>query len=221
MHLVTWTLDPRPGLASREQARLACAPTPCATTATRRPAPSWWQAAGRCKQASTARTHTRLLARARHRGPRGGAATVRRCCVGRTHTSFIIFGNKGRLPASGLGVKRPEQHAHLQARLLGLYHYSLFSHSLTRFLLSSPPSSRSSITIKVSPRLHLSITLSPLFLLPSFCLAWKNKNSTGMLHRSPSSTGSFSTRSPPLGPHIISSSSASSSPSASSVCLFH
>ena len=27
-----------------------------------------------------------------------------------TQTSFIIMSNKGRLPASGLGAKRPEQH---------------------------------------------------------------------------------------------------------------
>ncbi len=27
-----------------------------------------------------------------------------------TQTSFIITSNKGRLPASGLGAKRPEQH---------------------------------------------------------------------------------------------------------------
>ena len=34
--------------------------------------------------------------------------------------------NKGRLPASGLGAKRPEQHALVQARLHCQHGYSLF-----------------------------------------------------------------------------------------------
>ncbi len=42
-----------------------------------------------------------------------------------THTSFIIISNKGRLPASGLGAKRPEQHALAQAYLLSLCSLSL------------------------------------------------------------------------------------------------
>jgi hypothetical protein len=38
--------------------------------------------------------------------------------------------NKGRLPASGLGAKRPEQHALVQARLHCQHGYSLFYRSL-------------------------------------------------------------------------------------------
>ncbi len=43
--------------------------------------------------------------------------------------------NKGRLPASGLGAKRPEQHALVQARLHSQHGYSLFRSlsSLTHF----------------------------------------------------------------------------------------
>jgi hypothetical protein len=143
-----------------------------------------------------------------------------------THTSFIIIGKKGRLPASGLGAKRPELHAPLQARLLVLHHYALFSHSLTRFLLSSPPSSRSTITKKVSPRLHLAMTLSPLSLPHLFCLTWKKTPlASSLIHQwhasAPSSTGSCNARPPPLGAYIVISFSALSSPSASSFCVFH
>ena len=39
-------------------------------------------------------------------------------CFVHTQSSFIIISNKGRLSASGLGAKRPEQHALAQAQLL-------------------------------------------------------------------------------------------------------
>jgi len=132
--------------------------------------------------------------------------------------------NKGRLPASGLGAKRPEQH-----RLFARSHKLI---AIRSFLLSL------SLSLSLSPLISLHITPSLLLLSqhkrvspalishphsPTLSLALfiSDKNSTGTILQIPSSTCSHLALHPPPGPYVINPPSASSSPSASIVFAFH
>ena len=96
--------------------------------------------------------------------------------------------NKGRLPALGLGAKRPEQHALVQARLHSRHRYSLvLSFSLSLAILSS----RSLLTKGVSLHPHSPSILASLSLSPLFCLSG-TKNSTGTIRPPPAAA-----------PHVI------------------
>ena len=141
-----------------------------------------------------------------------------------TQTSFIIMSNKGRLPASGLGAKRPEQHR-LFARLHKLIAISSFLLSLSLSLFLSPL-----ISLHITPSLLLLSQhkrVSPALIShphsPTLSLALfiSDKNSTCTIRQIPSSTCSRLAHHPPPGPCVINSSSASSSPSASIVFVFH
>ena len=132
--------------------------------------------------------------------------------------------NKGRLPASGLGAKRPEQQR-LFARLHKLIAISSFLLSLSLSLFLSPL-----ISLHITPSLLLlsqhkrvspaliSHPHSPTLSLDLFI---SDKNSTCTIHLIPSPTCSRLAHHPHPGPCVINSSSASSSPSASIVFAFH
>jgi hypothetical protein len=120
----------------------------------------------------------------------------------------LSYGNKGRLPASGLGAKCPEQHALAHCTdifaqsvtLFTLFITCLFSSSRSHPIPRPAQLFSRSLVLPLTTRVDLSLPLRVLVLFIS-------EISCGLIHPPPAA---------PLtpGPYSISSSSASSSPSA-------